>query len=257
LELGNPIYGSDYFDRGNLQWHAEEISKAKGIFQLTIQPYDIENMSQNAMNELAAYCRRINIAMSVPILLRYGHEMNGAWARYGMKPTAYKQSFIAMTNTVRRQTNMTAMLWAPNTGRGYPYGASFTTLNPTPADRAALDTNNDGVLDSKDDPYGPFYPGDEYVDWVGISAYWYKSPQVPTSRYFQLSLLDQQPNEDASYMDPTGSRKFYQRFAAAKDKPMAVGYFVLKNFEICDTDQIMTGKRESQQRQVTQSRQLV
>jgi beta-mannanase len=34
-----------------------------------------------------------------------------------------------------------------------------------------MDTNNDGVISSLDDPFGPFYPGDDYVDWVGCSAF--------------------------------------------------------------------------------------
>ena len=34
-----------------------------------------------------------------------------------------------------------------------------------------LDTNKDGKLTETDDPYGPYYPGDAYVDWVGLSFY--------------------------------------------------------------------------------------
>jgi hypothetical protein len=34
-----------------------------------------------------------------------------------------------------------------------------------------MDTNGDGVLDNSDDPFTPYYPGDDMVDWVGISVY--------------------------------------------------------------------------------------
>ena len=50
-----------------------------------------------------------------------------------------------------------------------------------------MDTNKNGVVDTGDgklaevlffskpyfiaDPYGPYYPGDEWVDWVGMSIY--------------------------------------------------------------------------------------
>ncbi len=35
----------------------------------------------------------------------------------------------------------------------------------------ALDTNDDGWVDMYDDPYTPFYPGDQWVDWVGMNMY--------------------------------------------------------------------------------------
>ena len=66
------------------------------------------------------------------------------------------------------------MVWAPNTGNGFPYSVSFAVLNTSPADRAAMDTNGNGILDIGDDPYLPFYPGDAFVDWVGLSSYWYR-----------------------------------------------------------------------------------
>lgn len=34
-----------------------------------------------------------------------------------------------------------------------------------------LDTNGNGVLDQEDDPFTPYFPGPEYVDWVGLSFY--------------------------------------------------------------------------------------
>ncbi|KAJ1548912.1 hypothetical protein HK096_000955, partial [Nowakowskiella sp. JEL0078] len=42
----------------------------------------------------------------------------------------------------------------------------------TAADIAAADTNGNGVIDTGDDPYTPYYPGNEYVDWWGASMYW-------------------------------------------------------------------------------------
>jgi hypothetical protein len=33
-----------------------------------------------------------------------------------------------------------------------------------------MDTNGDGVVSDLDDPYAPYYPGDAYVDWVGMSV---------------------------------------------------------------------------------------
>jgi len=50
------------------------------------------------------------------------------------------------------------------------FGATFADI-PSVADQTALDTNNNGQLDGGDDPYSPWYPGDDQVDWIGISLY--------------------------------------------------------------------------------------
>ena len=34
-----------------------------------------------------------------------------------------------------------------------------------------MDTNGDGVIDMYDDMFTPYYPGDEWVDWVGMSIF--------------------------------------------------------------------------------------
>lgn len=50
------------------------------------------------------------------------------------------------------------------------FGATFADI-PSVADQQALDTNRNGQLDGGDDPYSPWYPGDDLVDWIGISLY--------------------------------------------------------------------------------------
>lgn len=80
-----------------------------------------------------------------------------------------------------------------------------------------MDTNNDGKLDGNDDPYSPFYPGDEYVDWVGMSIYYFgpsypwKANALPKSGQFESVL---------------NSGDFYQRFSVEKNKPMMVFLFL-------------------------------
>ena len=83
------------------------------------------------------------------------------------------------------------MMWAPNVGTGYPYGYAPGLVSLT--DFAILDTNKDGVIDGNDDPYGPYYPGSEHVDWVGLSAYWYdflKSLQSGTRMPIKFQCKD-------------------------------------------------------------------
>lgn len=61
------------------------------------------------------------------------------------------------------------VVWSPDYGGGYPYPGGRYNTEPGTADFAALDTNRDGALTMSDDVYAPFYPGDAYVDWVGLS----------------------------------------------------------------------------------------
>jgi beta-mannanase len=57
-----------------------------------------------------------------------------------------------------------------------------------------LDTNGDGKVDSNDDPFSPYYPGDDWVDWVGLSVYWFgpkwpwEDNESPTAGYFERVL---------------------------------------------------------------------
>jgi hypothetical protein len=54
-------------------------------------------------------------------------------------------------------------MFAPNSGRAYPWPnyANGYNIQPDDPDYPSTDTNKDGVLDEKDDPYLPYYPGDE------------------------------------------------------------------------------------------------
>lgn len=215
---------------GDFEWHSQEIAKIGGIFQLTLEPTSLSGMPDSLLEQIAQKCFEIN-QRGVPMFLRYGHEMNGDWTTYGNKPVDYVSGFIRMSQMIKRYTNLTAMVWAPNVGINYPFhGQSpLPTAKSDPINFAALDTNNDGVFDWRDDPYLPYYPGDEYVDWVGISLYWYPDIKVgyngeipPTFFIDQLtgqgpSMLNYNPRIIAG-----GLRDFYTRFSSSRNKPLMI-----------------------------------
>lgn len=104
----------------------------------------------------AAYDFVTNCAHAgVPIFLRFAHEANGDWypwhpefsERYGIPDTVTKETYIEAYRNFARLVHSNApnvaMVWAPNQGNG---------PDPLPY-------------------YGDVYPGDEYVDWVGLSVY--------------------------------------------------------------------------------------
>jgi hypothetical protein len=185
--------------------------------ELTLDPgEDIRNLGDAIFVDFAKYLAAMNSQYGVPIILRYGHEMNGYWrSLYGVKPVEYIATFRLLANALRVETNMTAMLWNPNIGTGYPYGGSGSQMPLAGSENfQRLDTNNDGVIDFNDDPYLPFYPGDDVVDWVGLSFYQYYINVWTDVDYFTKNLNPNTRN---------GLDAFYTRFSESRSKPMALG----------------------------------
>ncbi|KAJ3097272.1 hypothetical protein HDU97_005046 [Phlyctochytrium planicorne] len=244
LNMDNP----EPFDFDLLAWHGAEVKLIQGMLELTIEPVtDIDGIPDSLYDKIAQKLRDVNVAQGVPILLRFGHEMNGDWViAYGYRPLAYRRAFIKMTNAVRKYTNLTAMVWAPNVGLQYPFNAasdanSAKKPDPGTPEFIALDTDKNGKIAMGDDPYLPFYPGDEYVDWVGLSIYFYPeenyqdraadkllwNSEVPRDTYFReqmnLERLDYQVPAPF-FSDPNfiALQNFYKRFCVDKNKPMLI-----------------------------------
>jgi hypothetical protein len=84
-----------------------------------------------------------------PVFISVNHEMNGTWYPYSQAypgSTATAADFVAMWQRIvdifrKRGANNAAFVWSPN------------------------------VPDVGPVPYSKYYPGDAYVDWVGVSFY--------------------------------------------------------------------------------------
>ncbi len=79
---------------------------------------------------------------SVPVYIRFGAEVN-IWDNRA-DPAQFIQAFRTVANLARQHTSNTAMVWSMN------------------------------VVSSWDIDMNDYYPGDEYVDWVGVSLYMQK-----------------------------------------------------------------------------------
>jgi hypothetical protein len=100
------------------------------------------------------------------VLFRYAPEMNGNWFAYGQQPEKFKAHWIRVVTFIRNglgtNSSQVGFIWAPNSGNGYPFrGGLFENKTYT------------ATLNNTSDPYTPYYPGDAYVDWVGLSIYHY------------------------------------------------------------------------------------
>lgn len=103
--------------------------------QIAWQPeYRLNSVTESVVR---AYAREL-AEYGQPVYLRFGNEMNGSWVKWYGDPELYKQKFRLVARIMREEAPNVAMVWAPNY-----VGAD----------------------------YMPYYPGDEWVDWVGVSAY--------------------------------------------------------------------------------------
>ena len=126
------IYGSSTF----MTNAAERMKKIGGSLQIHMQPFDLDEVKDDAyIREFARAAK----ASEIPIFLRFGGEMNGNWVSWGLQPEKYIEKFRLIHDIMAEEAPNVAMVWAPNF---FPW-----------------------------DNMSQFYPGDAYVDWVGVSCY--------------------------------------------------------------------------------------
>lgn len=203
----------------------EQVKSQHGMGMITLEPNSglqsitAANAAEFA-DRVAAYNRR-----GVPLFIRFAHEMNGSWYPWGQSPTQYVSAFRLIAAAIHARAPQSAMVWAPNYGGGYPFAGGTYEAKPGSADFALLDTNHDGQLTMSDDPYLPYYPGDDAVDWVGMSVYhWgdtypWGENEVPESHKF-IDIIT--GAYDGLNGDESAVPDFYDVFARGHNKPMAI-----------------------------------
>lgn len=181
---------------------------------LTVYPRPTPwNISDSEVNRLAEQCKRLNNEEQRRLLIRLGPEMNGNWNYWGQQPIKFKEMWIRIARAIRANCPLTSLVWAPNTSEGYPFPLNNQPVVANTDELRAMDTNNDGVVTAADDPYEPYYPGDEWVDWVGMSVYHYG---------INYPWLDNSIAEPGKFERLLNLGNFYQRYSVAKNKPMQI-----------------------------------
>ncbi|KAJ3121819.1 hypothetical protein HK100_012223 [Physocladia obscura] len=229
LDITPGLFNGTGFDINMFNWFGYEVGMVGAILELSLNPQtsNVSEITVPMMEAFAAKCQYINQEYGVPIYLRYAHEMNGDWYPWGNAPTLFIASFRQLAGIIRQYTNMTAMVWAPNIGINYPFVGGGARESPAKGglDFDVLDTNHDGVINNYDDPYTPFYPGDDVVDWVGLSLYYYPTCyndcEVPTDEFItQLTGIDNVNEPTINQSAWLAVHNFYQMFSIAHSKPM-------------------------------------
>lgn len=212
-------------DGTNLTGAADQVRADGGVLLVTLQPMGgLSTVTERAAVSFAERVATIN-REGVPVIVRFAQEMNGSWYPWGEQPSAYKRAFRTLAAAVHARTKGTAMMWAPNYGGGYPFSGGKYEAKPRTVDFRALDTHHDGRLTMHDDPYAPYYPGDDAVDWVGMSLYqwgttypWGKD-QVPEAGKFAAQLTG---TYDGAAGDDRAVPDFYATYATQHEKQLAI-----------------------------------
>src|ERR1700722_8790393 len=101
---------------------------------------------------LSAYAEAVR-AYGHPVILSFGHEMNGSWSPWGYQHTS-PAAFVAAWRHI-------VMLFRALGAQNVTWLWTVNIVNDTPQGRIP--------------PPGPWWPGSAYVTWVGIDGYYLKS----------------------------------------------------------------------------------
>ncbi len=212
--------------RSNLDAFVQQVAGVGGLALITLEPRDgLAAVTDTAANHLADLLAGYWNQYGIRTFVRFAQEMNGSWYPWGQQPAAYIAAFRRVAAAVHERSPSSAMMWAPNEGSGYPFTGGKFGAAPGSPDTKVLDTNGDGALTRTDDPYAPYYPGDDAVDWIGVSlyqwglAYPWGENEIPKPGTFANLLRGRptgaQPNEVAI-------PDLYSVYADGHDKPIAI-----------------------------------
>jgi hypothetical protein len=175
-------------------------------------------ITESDLDELVKLCEDMNMR-GRSVFLRFAPEFNCPWHIWGMQPIRFKRTWSQLYIKLREKpmANRTALVWSAFEGNSYPFGDyDFSPRNSTD-EFLALDSNRDGILDGRDDPYWPYFPNETAsVDWVGLSVFW-RGNDVPPRN-------NSRPPENyiSRIISGVNTTNFYAEFATRLGKPMMI-----------------------------------
>ena len=139
---------------------------------------------------------------------------------------------IGMTNQIvlmlsnyekRLSTRISHFLFSYSWCHSFPFTTSCPLVcrfraRPGSSDFALLDTNHDGHLSNTDDMYSPYYPGDDVVDWVGLTVYYWG-----------------QDNPNGPQNIPPAPQSFYNKVKFRSLHEVAKLSILLSNVDMCSS----------------------
>lgn len=183
---------------------------------LTVRPsIALGQVDAAAARAFAAKAKELASAFRGTLLIRFAPDMNSSWVEWGQQPAAYKEAFRTIAAEFKTADDAgTVMVWQPYLGRDYPFERHRDAPAAGSEGYALLDTNGDGSWNGADAAYAPYYPGDDAVEWVGLTAY-----HDDTGGKAAVNTLPA-GGELTAMVTQAGSENFYATYAAGRDKPM-------------------------------------
>lgn len=183
---------------------------------LTVRPtVALDQVDSAAAKAFAAKVGELAASFKGTILIRFAPDMNSSWVDWGQQPDAYKAAFRNVAAEFKTTDDAgTVMVWQPYLGRDYPFGRQRNSPAAGTAGFALLDTNGDGRWDRSDAAYAPYYPGDDVVEWVGLTAY-----HDDTGGNSAVNTVPAD-GELPAMLTQSGNEDFYAAYAAGRNKPM-------------------------------------
>jgi len=233
LGKGPSLYGQsvryplDEDDRTYLRQFVEQVSQYGSVAQLTLEPTKpLAELTDDDARSLARQLDELHGRHGTTFLVRFAPEMNGTWTAWGQQPDAYRSAFRTVAEQVHAGAPSAAMLWTVAYGAGYPFGRAYGAIpGAGPREVDQLDTSGNGRVDAADDPYGPYYPGAQAVDWVGMTMYHFgRQPAFGDGLRPEPGEVLARLSEEYGYGSgaPAGRASFYDRYSRDTGTPFAL-----------------------------------
>ena len=220
-------------EQARQQWTTAASSSAEqgAVLVVSLEPrVPLADLTSDDATELAAFVQDQHEDFATRHLLRFAPEMNGSWASWGQQPVRFAEAFRTVADAVHGTVDDAEMVWSPSYGAGYPFDRAGGRIDDLTVDTLqALDTDGDGALTEGDDPYGPYWPGDDAVDRVGLSMFFFGKGAQEAAAGTDVPLTENsapEPGEVAARLDErwgyvvAQDASFTERFADDRDLPL-------------------------------------
>ncbi|MGF7184942.1 hypothetical protein GGQ84_001027 [Desulfitispora alkaliphila] len=164
----------------------QEVKDAGAVPQIAWEPNSgLEHVNDDEyLRSFARACAEAD----VPIFLRFASEMNGDWSAYSGDPDEFIKKWRLVHRVMAEEAPNVAMVWTVFT---FPQG---------------------NILD--------YYPGDDYVDWVGVNVY-------------NVVYHNNNINHYAAYQDPIQLMDYVYRTFGDR-KPIHISEWGVTHYTITD-----------------------
>jgi mannan endo-1,4-beta-mannosidase len=189
------------------------------LVQIDARTISLESIASGRYDNYLRYYAAAVKAFGGQVILSFDHEMNGNWYPWGYRhasAAAFVAAWRHIVTTFRQQgTRNVIWLW---------------TIN-------IIDTLDDHIA-----PPAAWWPGNSYVNWVGIDGYYYSPSTVFASLFGPTITLVRELTQDPILIAETGAARSAGQPAKIADMFAGVHDFGLLGIVLFDMDGVRQGQ---------------